>query len=65
MRKSAYGIYDASRKWYLKVKSELLKLGMKPVDGDAAFFTLRKDDQLVGLTILHVDDFLLAGTPEF
>ena len=38
---------------------------MKPVDGDEALFTLRKDDQLGGLTILHVDDFLLAGTSEF
>ena len=65
LKKSVYGLYDASRKWYQAVKPELLSLGMKPVSGDEAFFSMVKDGELVGLCILHVDDFLVAGKSSF
>ena len=53
------------RKWFLAVKEQLLAIGMKSVSGDEAFFTLMKDGKLIGLCVLHVDDFLTAGTPKF
>ena len=65
LRKSVYGLCDASRKWFQSVKPELIQLGMKAVSGDEAFFSLVKDGTLVGLCILHVDDFLVAGKPNF
>ena len=65
LNKSVYGLYDASRKWFQAVKPELLDLGMKTVSGDEAFFSMMKDGKLVGLCILHVDDFLVAGNSNF
>ena len=65
LNKSVYGLYDASRKWFQAVNPELLHLGTKPVSGDEACFSMVKDGQLVGLCILHVDDFLVAGKPSF
>ena len=65
LMKSAYGLYDASRKWFLAVKAEVLGIGMKPVSGDEAVFHMIKDGILIGLCLLHVDDFLVGGSPEF
>ena len=65
LKKSAYGLYDASRQWFLAVKKELLAIGMKPLSGDEAVFHLIKDNKLIGLCALHVDDFLTAGTKQF
>ena len=65
LNKSVYGLYDASRKWFQAVKPQLLSLGMKPVSGDEAFFSIVKDGELIGLCILHVDDFLVAGKSSF
>ena len=65
LQKSAYGLYDASRKWFLAVKAELLEMGMKPVSGDDAVFTKHEEGQLTGLCIMHVDDFLVGGTEAF
>ena len=65
LNRSVYGLYDASRKWFQAVKPELLDLGLKPVSGDEAFFSMVKDGKLVGLCILHVDDFLVAGSSDF
>ena len=38
---------------------------MKSISGDDAFFTMSKKGELFGMTVLHVDDFLVAGRPEF
>ena len=65
LKKSVYGLYDASRSWYMAVKEELKTFGMKSSSGDEAFFNMRKDGELFGMTVLHVDDFLVAGKPEF
>ena len=65
LKKSAYGLYDASRNWFLAVRKELLDLGMAQLTGDDAVFYLMKQGRLVGLCILHVDDFLTGGTVEF
>ena len=62
---SCYGLYDASRKWYLAVKEQMLNFGMKSLSGDEAFFHYQKDGKLLGLCILHVDDFLIGGTSSF
>ena len=65
LKKTCYGLYDASRSCYLAVKEELSKLGMKTLSGDEAFFYLHDENQqLIGLCILHVDDFLFAGHKE-
>ena len=65
LQKSAYGLYDASRKWFLAVKAELLDIGMKTVSGDDAVFTKHEKGKLTGVCIMRVDDFLVGGTEAF
>ena len=63
--KCLYGLKDASRNWYDKVAKKLEKEGFKKSYYDNAIFFLIKDDKLVGMIGLHVDDFLSAGNIEF
>ena len=65
LKKTCYGLYDASRSWYFAVKDELTNIGMQILSGDSAFFYLIKDGKLKGLCIVHVDDFLFGGDDEF
>ena len=44
LQKSAYGLYNASRKWVLAVKAELRELKMKPVSGDETMFSLTRNN---------------------
>ena len=64
LQKCVYGLNDASRNFYLKVKEELLKLGCKCCQLDQALFYYHKDG-LQGLFLSHVDDFLWAGSGTF
>ena len=50
LKKPLYGLNDASRKFWLKVKAVFADFGLKKLDGDEA---------------LYVDDFNLAGSEEF
>ena len=65
LKKSCYGLYDASRQWFMAVKETLLTMNMKSLSGDDAFFFCIRAGKLIGMVILHVDDFLVAGTTEF
>merc|ERR1712112_811995 len=63
--KPLYGLDDASRKFYLKVKETLQKMGLKTLPGDDAVYYEHKNGELIGLILSHVDDFTIAGIPEF
>ena len=63
--KHVYGLKQASRKWYEKVLSELLKLGVCKSKLDEAFFYRHEDGVLSGVIAGHVDDFFWAGNEEF
>merc|ERR1712163_38431 len=63
--KPLYGLDDASRKFYLKVKETLQKLGLKTLPVDDAVYYEHKNGKLMGLILSHVDDFTIAGTQEF
>ena len=65
LKKSCYGLYDASRKWFLAVQEKLQAMGMKSLSGDDCFFYLIKNEKLVGICLIHVDDFLIAGDKKF
>ena len=60
-----YGLNDASREFYMKVKEELLKVGCKCSQLDQAVFTYYDSDTLEGIIMSHVDDFFWAGTEKF
>ena len=65
MNKAAYGLYDAGRRWWIKVILVLKELGGRTLVGDESFLYFHMDGKLVGLIALHVDDFQGAGTPAF
>ena len=63
--KALYGLGDASRKWYLKVKNVLLSLGVEMSIYDEALFYYHVNGVLQGLMGIHVDDFFHSGTDLF
>ena len=63
--KPLYGLDDASRKFYLKVKETLQELRLKTLPGDDAFYYKHKDGKLMGLILSHVGDFTIAGDTDF
>ena len=63
--KCLYGLKDASRKWFDKVKNRLLELGFKQSKYDPGFFYLIHGGKLIGMIGLHVDDFLQSGDTYF
>ena len=60
-----YGLNDASRYWYLRVREELFKLGMKASKFDGAIFYFHNNNILEGIICTHVDDFFYCGTNNF
>ena len=65
LRKAAYGLVDAARNWYLSVKDTLLQLGCVQSNLDKAVFRYYHEGELLGAIVLHVDDFMFAGTKLF
>merc|ERR1712030_248662 len=66
LKKSLYGLNDASRKFGLKIKKVFKNFGLKKLIGDEAlYYKHNKNEELIGLMSTHVDDFSLAGTEEF
>ena len=60
-----YGLNDAPRRWFMKVVSVLSELGFIQSKIHPALFFVSVEDQLSGLLIVHVDDFLHAGDTKF
>ena len=60
-----YGFDDASRNWYFSVKEELLKIGCEQSKVGKSLFRWYEDGKLQGLFLMHVDDFLYAGSQNF
>ena len=63
--KPLYGLGDASRKFWLRVKDIFKQKGLKTVVGDKAFYYKHDGGKLLGMVITHVDDFNIAGSEEF
>merc|ERR1712002_463743 len=63
--KPLYGLDNASRKFWLKVKETLTELGLRTLPGDEAFYYENRDGNLIGAVLSHVDDFTVAGEEEF
>ena len=57
-----YGLNDAPRSWYRRVKSEFLNLKVTPSRYDEAFFYYKVQGVLHGVVVVHVDDFLYCGS---
>ena len=66
LRKPLYGLNDASRKFWLKVKTVFNEIGLKRLEGDeAVYYKYDENGNLDGMVSTHVDDFNLAGSKSF
>ena len=65
LKKPLYGLDDASRKFWLKMKDIFKQKGLTNVNGDEAFYYQHDGKNLIGMVITHVDDFSVAGTKDF
>ena len=65
LKKTVYGLSDAARAWYLRVKQELLSLGVQICALDPALFSWHYHGQFEGVICVYVDDFLWAGSSIF
>ena len=65
LKRCIYGLNDAPRSWYEKVRKTLLALGATVSSFDNCLFMWHKDGILSGVLVSHVDDFAFAGTEIF
>ena len=64
-KKTVYGLNDAARAWYERVKKELTTLGMSVCGLEPALFYWHQKGELQGIVCTHVDDFFWSGTECF
>ena len=65
LNKTIYGLNDAGRQWYLRVKEVLLMFNVEMSIYDEALFYWRYKGVLHGLIGVHVDDFFFTGSNIF
>lgn len=65
MTRCPYGLADAGRHWYLRLKSVLLNSGLVVSKYDQALFMWYSDDKLEGILACHVDDVIFGGSKSF
>ena len=65
LNKTVYGLCDAARAWYIRVKNELIELGVQKCPLDNSLFFWHINGILEGVICVYVDDFLFAGTHNF
>ena len=66
LKKTVYGLRDAPRQWYLRVKSIICELGCKLSSIDnSLFMSHNSSGSIVGVIAVFVDDVLYGGTVNF
>ena len=65
LRRCIYGLNDAPRSWYERVKEVLLQLGGVVSAYDSAVYLWHNHGILCGMLVSHVDDFAFCGDKSF
>ena len=65
MLRCPYGLADAGRHWYDRLKKELHNMGMVSCKYDKALFMWYEDNKLSGIVACHVDDIIFGGKSSF
>ena len=64
LKKALYGLKNLPREWNLELSRYLLKIGLRRSVLDACLFVLVKEDRVVLLIAVHVDDLIMTGKSE-
>ena len=65
LQKCVYGLSDASRFWYLRVREEIIKLDGEVSALDQGLFLFFENNELQGIISCFVDDMVYGGNIEF
>ena len=65
LKKTVYGLKDAARAWYLRLKEALLEIGADMCNLEGTLFMWYYNNVLEGIVCVYVDDFLWTGTNRF
>ena len=65
LKKTVYGLADAPRVWFLRLKEEVMKLGARVSSFDNGVFYWHSERGLEGVMASFVDDQLWGGTHNF
>merc|ERR1712041_24961 len=66
LKKPLHGLNDASRRFWLRVKSIFKELGLRKLDGDeVVYYKLNEEGNLAGMVSTHIDDFDVAERKKF
>ncbi|RVW50118.1 Retrovirus-related Pol polyprotein from transposon RE2 [Vitis vinifera] len=60
LKKSLYGLRQASRQWYSKLSSSLLKFGFSQAKTDSSLFIRQTSTSFIAL-LIYVDDVIIAS----
>ena len=65
LNKAVYGLHDANREWFLKIKEVLTQNECIVSKFDQGLFRWFQEGVIAGVIALHVDDLLYGGCREF
>jgi len=65
LKKGLYGLKEAARLWNDELMTELIRQGGQKMTGDPSCVLFHKNEIFIGFVIVHVDDIIVGGTPEF
>ena len=65
LKKTIYGLKDAARAWYDRVVAVFKEIGGERSSLEPTLFVWKREEELIGLICIHVDDFILGGNQEF
>ena len=66
LNKPLYGLTDAGRQFWLRVRKILKEDGFKTLIGDGCYYQkYDKEGKLIGMLLMHVDDFIYNGSDVF
>ena len=61
--RALYGLRQSARRWYLKLRSILIKLGFRQLFTDSCIYILETEDSIIIIAV-YVDDLLAIGNHE-
>ena len=65
LRKAVYGLVNAPKKWWDRVRKSLIQHGFTSCSLDPCVFVLRKSGKVHGVLGVHVDDMIGGGNETF